>query len=786
MSGGSGNETARADGRRRHSQSISCSIAVAMVVFPLAVPGASAQSIRPDVLERVKHATVMVKTSWSKSTEGDTPLGSGSGFFVNATGICITNDHVTDPGHGKNRVEKMEIWQKYNRLTWRVVTDSGTDEEAVYSANVLYSNDQADMAVMQVLDEDGEFLETPNYLAFRPSGGVEPKTKLWDLGFPGGENLTRSRDRNPPIRMQSGNVIELSRSPGGRIKGITTNILVNQGNSGGPVVDVDGRLVGIATLAGGGDGGRSAIAILIPADLTMEMIRVAFEERKIPAGVDVEPFLDVLTDAQRVFQIPTTPRREDYACMTLEEGGGVICGASAEKDITWPTLLGDITVPSALCAYVLCDEDDEYGTVLLDGGDRFRIVLDKAVVPFTPTGGESRRAELNDDIASIAFALPQRQPEIPSGKVFLIGGADFHLALKDPSGDVKFDSAAGEVSIPIEQVTRIEETDGGDIGLHTNFGAKMIGSFVDHMLEGTLAWTGTRIKFSFKDITNAELRIVDFDQLAGRRELRLSDSLSTTDNRLVKLAGLLDAGDLAAAKPSLAEIVERDVFNKLSKQKKEEVGRLEGEVLMRSGEYEAAHAAFRKLLRADVEDVRWHANARCAMLERFADGRFEGGKISEVDVFERAAEVLADEHTREARRAIEEMESRLGFGADAAKRTEYLKLVRRADQTEESLLIANRLRGGATEELLVRLWRDLADLHAIEISRLRIERQSLQEDSSGDRDAPESKRRQVERKLERFDGDVEKAAESYGEAKRKLSEAGFIIDDSDRDMRNER
>ena len=118
----------------------------AVLIEALAGSTAQAQSMSPEVVERVKRATVMVKTAYSKSSEGDTPLGSGTGFFVNRSGLCISNDHVTDPGHGKSPREKMEIWQKYNRLTWTVVINSGTEEEEAYKANVLYSNDQADMA----------------------------------------------------------------------------------------------------------------------------------------------------------------------------------------------------------------------------------------------------------------------------------------------------------------------------------------------------------------------------------------------------------------------------------------------------------------------------------------------------------------------------------------------------------------------------------------------------------------------------------------------------------------
>lgn len=772
---------------RNNGEHVRKSVLSIGMIVTVAAGSASAQSIDPEVMEGVKRATVMVQTSHSKSEKGDTPIGSGTGFFVNATGLCITNDHVIDPAHGKSQREKMEAFLEFNRLVWRVVVESGTPDEQTYEANVLYSNDQADMAVMQVRDEDGEFLSTPDFLRFHSTDELALKTKLWNLGFPGGQSRGNARDGSSPrITVQTGNVVNLPRSPSGRVKGIVTNVLANQGNSGGPAVDQDGRLVGIVTLAGSGDTSVSAFSVLIPADLTHQMIRIAFEDRKIPGGVDIAPFYGQLIDDSGVYHIPEMERSPSSTCVTMEEGA-VLCGAPSDKTIAWPGPLGEIAIPVGLFAYYLTDtEDDEYGTVLLDGGDRFWMTREDVVFNFTPSGGSPMEISL-EEVRSIAFRLPSESPRAPEGDSLVIGDDSFRLSIKNAKGKIKFTTTSDRsIGLPVADLARIEKDEDDQTWLYTTHGSKMGGSFEEHELTGVLAWSGTPITFSFgsEELANAGVRTVNYALAARHGEPLLAESISTSDSRLVKIAESLDAGAIGSQKSTLDELLKPATFKRLSPQKKEEVRRLEGEHLFREGQFDSAATVFKKLKKAELDDVRWHALTRLAMIDRFDGGTFGGVKLSDRAAFDEAAETLAEEQIREARRSLEELE--VAVSADPPKRTEYLKLARRAKSVEVSLLIANRLRGGTTEELMVRLWRNLSYLHANEARRLAEEATEMREDlRSGQRNArgrSESQRRRIDRKLDRFDKDIEKAREAFGELRVKIRDAGFIIDDAFRDI----
>lgn len=751
------------------------------LIFAIVACDAPGQSIPPDTLERVKQATVMVTTSYSKNTEGDTLLGSGSGFFVNSTGLCISNDHVTDPGHGKSAFEKFRIWRQYNRLTHRVIVNSGTSDDKTYKADVLYSNDQADMAVMQVYDEDGEFLETPDYLTFLPTDELALKTKLWNLGFPGGDLQKKSRGSNPKVTIQSGSVTDIPRSPSGRVKGIRTSVRADGGNSGGPVVDREGRLVGIATLAGAGDTASSNFTVLIPADLTRQMIRIAFAEQKIPGGVDLYSFLDLLIDRDRIYRVPTLERMTQRSCV-VKESETVLCGTPSNKMLSFPTPLGIIEVPASLMAYILTR--DEFGMVLLDGGDRFRILREEATLEFTPAGGKRMEMQM-DDVKSVSFALPSQKPRIPDGDVFVIGGDDFNLSIKNARGNVRFRTDDGDdFQIAITDIAKVETTEDDEIRLHDVYGSKILGSFEPHQLEGVLAWSDTPIKFSLEEVARAVMKTVNYAKLQEHHEPDLADSLSMNDARLLKVARHLDGGEIASAKDALGALLDPLTFRSFSKQKQVEVRRLEGEIALRSGHYQSAGAIFKRLKKATVEDVSWHARSRLAMIEWFENSEL-GGEVDlgDHEVFQRASDLLAGEHLGRAKLALEELEAVAGrTSGEPPKRTVYSKLVRKAAGIEESLLIANRLLGGTTEELVVRLWRNLADLHVGEAERLRREREDVAREFQRDANVPEFKRRDRARKLERFDSDVERAMENFDKMRQKLRNAGFIIDDSNIDI----
>ena len=249
--GGAGGRIPAPGGRRSGSGIVpgrfALRVAAGLVAGALTVAPVRGDDMKPETLERMKHATVYVKTFLSERSQSDKLQGTGSGFFINNSGLLITNNHVVDPVHMKSPEEKHKFHYSGGKLSWKVVVDSGGADEKPYKAVVLYQNETADQAVLQTYDEADGMLRTPNYMRLLPESRLQKGMKVWGLGFPGGDRQARDGEK-PEIQDESGNILSFPRTPGGRLRMVYTDVLARPGNSGGPMVDQDGFLVGTVTL----------------------------------------------------------------------------------------------------------------------------------------------------------------------------------------------------------------------------------------------------------------------------------------------------------------------------------------------------------------------------------------------------------------------------------------------------------------------------------------------------------------------------------------------------------
>ncbi|MHC4958621.1 MAG: S1 family peptidase [Planctomycetota bacterium] len=133
----------------------------------------------------------------------------GSGFFVNDRGDIVTNHHVVTED---------------DLATRQIVVI--VDGEWRYPARVHRSDKASDLAVIRIELEKGTRLNT---LRLRPRPLEEGDAVVTD-GHPGGGPLTRSR----------GKVVAAGRL-------VECNIPARIGNSGGPVLDERGGVVGVVT-----------------------------------------------------------------------------------------------------------------------------------------------------------------------------------------------------------------------------------------------------------------------------------------------------------------------------------------------------------------------------------------------------------------------------------------------------------------------------------------------------------------------------------------------------------
>ncbi len=164
--------------------------------------------------------------------QGGHEVGIGSGFIISPDGYIVTNTHVVE------EADKVQVILKDRReFTARVV---GTDE-------------RSDIALLKV---DAENLPT---VKTGDSDTLKVGQWVFAIGAPFGFDQTATQ----------GIVSALSRSlpDGTYVPFIQTDVAVNPGNSGGPLFDLDGNVVGVNSQIFSRSGGYMGLSFAIPINL---------------------------------------------------------------------------------------------------------------------------------------------------------------------------------------------------------------------------------------------------------------------------------------------------------------------------------------------------------------------------------------------------------------------------------------------------------------------------------------------------------------------------------------
>ncbi len=182
----------------------------------------------------------------------DTPQGqaTGSGFVVSKDGLIVTNDHVVD---GASQVQ----------------VKIGTSDKA-QAATVVGADPSRDLALLKV--DAGNDLPT---LSLGDSSSVSVGDPTYAIGNPFGLDHT----------LTTGIVSALQRSlqapDGATISGaIQTDAALNPGNSGGALINADGKVIGVNSQiqtgsSSGAEAGNVGIGFAIPSNTVKTFISEA-------------------------------------------------------------------------------------------------------------------------------------------------------------------------------------------------------------------------------------------------------------------------------------------------------------------------------------------------------------------------------------------------------------------------------------------------------------------------------------------------------------------------------
>jgi S1-C subfamily serine protease len=178
-------------------------------------------SLAPDVLKKVKNATTFILCKFN-----DGRAGSGSGFVVGPN-LVMTNAHVVGMlPPGSRPPQGLDV-----------ILNSGMDNEAKCTGKVLDVDHEHDLALVRVSKPDKD-VKLPEPLMIATAASLRETQPVWVFGYPLGERLGKAVTVSPTA------VSSFRReSQGMRVQ---VNGGMDHGNSGGPVVDSAGQVIGVS------------------------------------------------------------------------------------------------------------------------------------------------------------------------------------------------------------------------------------------------------------------------------------------------------------------------------------------------------------------------------------------------------------------------------------------------------------------------------------------------------------------------------------------------------------
>jgi hypothetical protein len=169
-----------------------------------------------------------------------TTLGHGSGFIVSADGYIVTNNHVVS---GNTKVN--------------ITFSNGFS----FIADVVRTNEEADLALLKI--SGSGFTAVP---LMTDSLNIQPGADVIAIGTP----IDKSLGQTVTKGIISGQRIINDRSY------IQTDVSINPGNSGGPLIDKNGKVIGVVTAKIAGNN-TEGIGFVIPATEIPKALNIEFK-----------------------------------------------------------------------------------------------------------------------------------------------------------------------------------------------------------------------------------------------------------------------------------------------------------------------------------------------------------------------------------------------------------------------------------------------------------------------------------------------------------------------------
>ena len=206
--------------------------------------------------QRVSPAVVQILVSAYGTTPGAARFApdvlsqqrkSGSGVILDPEGYIVTNAHVL---RGARQVRVVLSIPADERVKWRSILKPRGEP---VSAHIVGVDRQTDLAVLKIEKEGLPSLELGN------SDELRPGQLVMAFGSPLGLENT--------VTLGTVSAVGRQLRPDDPMIYVQTDASINPGNSGGPLVDTNGRVIGINTFILTQSGGSEGLGFAVPSNV---------------------------------------------------------------------------------------------------------------------------------------------------------------------------------------------------------------------------------------------------------------------------------------------------------------------------------------------------------------------------------------------------------------------------------------------------------------------------------------------------------------------------------------
>lgn len=219
----------------------------------------------------------------SLGSGGGPEAGLGSGFVISGSGEIATNAHVVTTGEGSSIKRAKEVYVRFadgNQVPARIVGD----------------DPNADVALLRI-DPSGLTLRP---LALGSDHNLEVGEPVAAIGSPFGE----------PQSLSVGVISGLNRTIDSLTKfqisgALQTDAAINHGNSGGPLVDSRGDVLGINSQIRSTSGGGEGVGFAVPIDVARRSLDALRRGGTVPYAYVGVSSIPVFPQLAGHFKLPT-------------------------------------------------------------------------------------------------------------------------------------------------------------------------------------------------------------------------------------------------------------------------------------------------------------------------------------------------------------------------------------------------------------------------------------------------------------------------------------------------